>query len=249
MNNKTEMTYSPTGGRVKIVETVSGSVTSTKQFIGGEERDGSGSVTKQFFSRGQRNGSTNLFYGKDHLGSIRTLTNDSGAVQASFNFDPYGRVTKLEGTADSDFGFAGMYSHSRSGLNLTMYRVYNPTLALWLSRDPLGETASANLYGYADQNPVAFRDPLGLDVWIEGSGGGNENFAHLSINVGDPSAPNHDYYSQSFGIWGFGSAIYKDEIRGGPIFEYAKSDPVQDAAIIAELKKELGITPGYNLFS
>lgn len=53
MNNKTEFTYGPTGGRVKIVETVSGSVTSTKQFVGGEEPDGSGHVTKQLYSKGQ----------------------------------------------------------------------------------------------------------------------------------------------------------------------------------------------------
>ena len=64
---------------MKIVETVSGSVTSTKQFIGGEERDGSGNVTKQFFSEGQRNGSNNYFYGRDHLSSARTMTDNSGA--------------------------------------------------------------------------------------------------------------------------------------------------------------------------
>lgn len=128
------MFYSPTGGRVKIVETVSGSVTSTKQFIGGEERDGSGNVTKQFFSQGLRHSSSNFFYGFDHLGSMRTMTDNSGVVQASFHFDPSGRTAKLEGSTDSDIGFGGMYVHARSGLNMTPGRPYSSVLGRWISR-------------------------------------------------------------------------------------------------------------------
>ena len=161
-NNKTEMTYGPTGGRAKIVETVSGSVTSTKQFIGGEERDGSGNVTKQFFSEGQRNGSSNLFYGRDHLGSIRTTTDNSGIVQASYRFNPFGQVSKLEGAGDSDFQYAGMYIHSRSGLNLAAYRAYSPAIGRWINRDPIEEDGGVNLYGYVENDPINLSDPLGL---------------------------------------------------------------------------------------
>lgn len=157
MNNKTEMSYSPTGGRVKIVETVSGSVTSTKQFIGGEERDGSGNVTKQFFVRGQRNGSTSYFYCRDHLGSIRTMTDNSGTSVSDRSFDPYGRASVLSESTAPDFGFAGMYVHARSGLNLTMFRAYSPTLGHWLSRDPLGDGMS-----YAGNSPINLTDILGL---------------------------------------------------------------------------------------
>lgn len=162
MNNKTEFIHGPSGKLVKIVETVSGTVTSTKQFIGGEERDGSGNVTKQFFARGQRNGTTNYFYAKDQLGSIRTMTDNSGVVQASYSFDPSGRVAKLEGSTDPDFGFGGMYVHARSGLNLATFRAYSPSFGRWINRDPAGESGGVNLYAYAASDPVNMTDWDGL---------------------------------------------------------------------------------------
>jgi RHS repeat-associated protein len=62
-----------------------------------------------------------------------------------------------------DFAFTGHYYHARSGLYLTMYRAYNPTLGRWLSRDPIAERGGINLYGYVGNSPVRFVDPLGLD--------------------------------------------------------------------------------------
>lgn len=147
---------------MKIVETVSGSVSSTKQFIGGEERDGSGNATKQFFSKGQRNGSSNYFYGRDHLGSVRTMTDNGGVSVSDRAFDPFGRPTVLSESVSPDFGFAGMYVHARSGLNLTPARAYAPQLGRWLSRDPIEEVGGINLFTYAANDAVNSTDPLGL---------------------------------------------------------------------------------------
>ncbi len=61
-----------------------------------------------------------------------------------------------------DFSYTGHYYHSRSGLYLTLYRVYNPSLGRWLSRDPIGEQGGLNLYNYVDNNPLRLSDPLGL---------------------------------------------------------------------------------------
>lgn len=149
---------------MKIVETVSGSITSTKQFLGGEERDGSGNVTKQFFSRGQRNGSTNYFFGRDHLGSIRTMTDNSGVSVSERTFDPFGRMTLLSESIAPDLGFAGMYVHSRSALNLTPGRPYSPALGRWITRDPSGEGGGVNLFGYASNSPSNLTDPTGLQA-------------------------------------------------------------------------------------
>ncbi len=57
-----------------------------------------------------------------------------------------------------------MYKHERSGLNLTLFRGYDPTIGRWLSRDPLGEGSDATRYSYCWNDPINGVDPLGLDA-------------------------------------------------------------------------------------
>jgi RHS repeat-associated protein len=153
---------------VKIVEKTNGSVTSTKQFVWcpgeaqpSEERDGSNAVTKRYCPQGVKVGTTNYYYTKDHLGSIREITDSSGAIQARYDYDPYGRRTKLTGSLDADFGFTGHY-HQSSGLSLALYRAYDADLGRWVNRDPVGEYGGLNLYGYVRNNPLNWVDPFGL---------------------------------------------------------------------------------------
>ena len=168
--NHTEFTYNGAGARVKIAERTgtaigSGSITSTKQYSANEEFDGSGNVTKRYFAQGEQRVvsgvTTNYFYTRDHLGSIREMIDSSGNIQARYSYDPYGRATKVSGSLDCDFQYAGMYEHAASGLNLTIYRAYNPNIGSWLSRDPSGESAGIDLYAYCSDSPVCNVDRLG----------------------------------------------------------------------------------------
>ena len=102
------------------------------------------------------------YYTRDHLGSVREMTDSSGVVQARYDYDPYGRVTKLSGTVDSDFLFTGLYYHAPSGLHLAMYRAYDADTGRWLNRDPIGENGGLNLYGYVGNNTINGADPSGL---------------------------------------------------------------------------------------
>jgi RHS repeat-associated protein len=126
-------------------------------------------VTKRFFPQGMKvvTGPTtgNYFYSRDHLGSIRELTDNAGNVRARYAYDPWGRRTKLAGDLETDFGFAGMFWSAEANLSLTHFRAYDPELGRWLSRDPLpGAEISqgANLYAYVRNDPVNHIDPLGL---------------------------------------------------------------------------------------
>jgi YD repeat-containing protein len=120
-------TYDALGRRIAIVEKNSGgTVTNTKQFVWvgesiAEERDASDAVTKRFFPQGEQVSGTSYYYTRDHLGSVREMTDGSGTIQARYDYDPYGRVTAITSTIPSDFQYAGMYAHATSSLNLTLY--------------------------------------------------------------------------------------------------------------------------------
>lgn len=170
--NNSQFTYDGLGNKVKIVETSAGSVTSTKQFVccGSqicEERNASSAVTKQFFGWGQTLSGSNYFYTRDHLGSVRDVVDSTGTVQAHYEYDMYGQPTQTIASQSADFGYAGMYFHAPSGLNLATYRAYSPSLGRWINRDPAGERAGANLYQYAANGPTVYTDPLGLDPFGE----------------------------------------------------------------------------------
>lgn len=110
------------------------------------------------------------FYTRDHLGSVRELTSTDSAgtvtVRARYDYDPYGRQTKVSGNIDADFGFTGHYMNAASGLTLAPYRAYDAGLGRWISRDPLGEAGGLNLYEYANNSPVVYIDSDGKFPFI-----------------------------------------------------------------------------------
>jgi RHS repeat-associated protein len=134
-----------------------------------EEREANGALTKRFFEQGMKLetglNAGNYYYTRDHLGSIRELTDSSGNVRARYSYDPFGRRTKLAGDLEADFGFTGWFIAAEAGLAMARFRAYDAELGRWLSRDPLPKAEleeGANLYAYVRNNPVNATDPLGL---------------------------------------------------------------------------------------
>jgi RHS repeat-associated protein len=167
--HRSEFTYDGWGRRVHIVEKDNGIATSDRRFLWCgtticEERDSSGAtVIRRFFGQGMQEGGAAFFYTKDHLGSVRELTDVAGTVRARYDYDPYGRITKVSGDKDSVFAFTGHMLHARSGLSLAVFRAYDADLGTWISADPIG-FAGQNLYVYADGSPINRLDPLGLSA-------------------------------------------------------------------------------------
>ena len=165
-----EFTYDGLERRTRIVERTNGVVQSDKRFVWCgtelcEERDATGAtVNKRFFGQGEQISGTAYFFTRDHLGSVREMTDSAGTVQARYEFDPYGRRAKVSGSLDSDFAFTGHYYHQASGLHLALYRAYDADTARWLSRDPIRERRGLNLYPYAENNPVGQIDLFGAEA-------------------------------------------------------------------------------------
>jgi YD repeat-containing protein len=103
---RTEFTYDGLSRRVQLVEKDGGgAVQRTSKFVWdgmtmAEERDSTGAtVVKRFLSEGVQipaNTSPNskLYYSRDHLGSIRSMTNENGAVLSTLDYDAYGSISR-----------------------------------------------------------------------------------------------------------------------------------------------------------
>lgn len=203
--HRSEFTYNGLSQRVKVIEKDNNAITSTKNLVWSgteicEEHDGSNNVTKRYYAQGMQVGSANYYYTRDHLGSTRELTDSSGAVQARYDYDPYGRRTKLSGSLDTDFGFTGHYYHQPSALHLAFYRAYDSDLGRWISRDPIGEIGGIHLYAYVGNDPISLYDPSGLLAGGLGYGGSAE-IGWSFANAGASGSFAGGYFSGS----GFGA--------------------------------------------
>lgn len=181
-NRRTELGYDGSARRTTITEIIDGGVESKKHYswLGGRlmcERDGLKTgfpITKRYLGQGlivtpEGEGepgavTTKLYYLTDHLGSVVQVVDDKDQTRAEYRYSIYGERVKVSGDLDIDFGFAGLFHHEPSGLDLATYRLYDPEQRRFISRDPLGEAVDYNLYRYANNNPVNFVDPMGLQV-------------------------------------------------------------------------------------
>ncbi len=115
-------------------------------------------------SSSRRSADRKAVFRKNRKSTYRTETAGVKAESLVPPKDPYGRTTLVSGTNLATFQYAGMYVHQPSGLNLTLFRAYDPSTARWLSRDPLKDAErrlGPNLYEYCLNDPVRYNDPDG----------------------------------------------------------------------------------------
>jgi RHS repeat-associated protein len=172
--HRSEFGYDGWGRRVCIREldpdaTSTLQVSSDKKYlwddveIAQERTTDGGTVLRRFYRQGfVDTDGTVLFYTRDRLGSIRELTDRTQSIQARIDYDPWGQMTKITGTRISPIGYAGYFWHAPSGLDLAVFRAYDPGFGRWISRDPLEEAGGLNLYLYVANRPTIWFDPLGL---------------------------------------------------------------------------------------
>ena len=167
-SHRTEVSYDGHNREASRLEKENGVVVSTQRFVWCgmkrcEERDASNVVTKRFYEQGEQIGASNYFFTKDHLGSVREMTDGSSVVQVRYDYDPYGVRIKTNGVMDSDFGFTSHYVNSQySDLTFAPLRIYNSQLGRWITRDPISEAGGINVYAYVDNDPINSADALGL---------------------------------------------------------------------------------------
>jgi len=107
---------------------------------------------------GQKSGATTSYFEYDGLGSVRQLTDGTGAIQLTQTFDPYGNGYSKSGTAASSFGYTGEQTDG-NGFVYLRARYYQPGMGRFFGVDPSRQ--ETNPYQYVMGNPVNRVDPSG----------------------------------------------------------------------------------------
>jgi RHS repeat-associated protein len=138
------------------------------------ELDASGSVVSRFVYGSRANVPDYMVKGgvtyriiADHLGSPRLVVDTAtGDIIQRMNYDEFGNVLTDTNPGFQPFGFAGGHYDVDTGLVRFGARDYDPQTGRWTAKDPIlfagGDT---NLFGYVQNDPVNFVDPMGLERW------------------------------------------------------------------------------------
>jgi RHS repeat-associated protein len=114
---------------------------------------------------------TDLYPLYDGTGHVVALADSSGALQAEYAYGPFGEKIYARGPKASScpFRFQTKYLDQETGLYCYKHRAYDPVTGQWLSRDPLGESETLNLYSLTGNDPINFVDADGLaSVAVDG---------------------------------------------------------------------------------
>ncbi|MES2995956.1 MAG: RHS repeat-associated core domain-containing protein [Verrucomicrobiota bacterium] len=107
----------------------------------------------------------------DGSGHVVALTNLDKTLLASYAYGPFGEKIHATGplAQSNPWRYATKYLDEETGLYYFGKRHFDPTTGQWLSREPLGESESLNLYSYCHNDPLNHVDVLGLaPKWMTG---------------------------------------------------------------------------------
>jgi len=111
------------------------------------------------------------FYMKDHLGSVRAVTDVSGNVVSSQDYDAWGYLLENR-VYESDVSIYKFTSKERDEESFYDYfgaRYYDARIGRWGQTEPLvNKYVSFTPYQYGLLNPIMYGDFQGMDVYIKG---------------------------------------------------------------------------------
>ncbi len=117
-----------------------------------------------------RSGATS-YYDADGLGSVTSLANGAGSLAQTYAFDSFGKLTGSSGSLTNPFQYTAREFDSETSLYYYRARYYDPSAGRFISEDPQ-RYEFTSFYSYVGENPVLWKDPLGLWKCKNGDCGG-----------------------------------------------------------------------------
>ncbi|WP_455589832.1 RHS repeat-associated core domain-containing protein [Bacteroides rodentium] len=160
-------TYGADGTKLKTVHKI-GSTTTTTDYCGNVVYENG--VQKLLLTEEgyvTLNDNKYHYYLKDHQGNNRVVINQSGSVEETNHYYPFGGVfASINGV--QPYKYNGKEFDAKKGLNWYDYgaRMYDAALGRFTTVDPSAENYFyTSLYAYCGNNPVNRIDPDGMDYW------------------------------------------------------------------------------------
>lgn len=189
-----EYKYDPFGRRIEKKVTENGATTTTRYLYDNEdiilEYDGSGNIGNRYIHGpgideplAVINGKNTYYYHADGLGSIVALTDSSGKIQQTYEYDSFGNLKDQKNKVKQPYTYTGREWDKEAGLYYLRARYYDPMGGRFISFDPIlrginhteGTSCRKSItdfplkhpqklhpFIYTDNNPINFIDPKGL---------------------------------------------------------------------------------------
>ncbi len=166
--------YAYSADHARVMKTVpgTGSTTLITRYLGPDaEIDDTGKWTKYVHDDVKRVGTgataAAFFHHRDHLKSIKVITNATGTEVQRTTYAAYGDRAAQTGTHVESKSFIGERRDEESGLLFLNARFYDPAIGRFVSPDwwdPNKEGVGTCRYCYASNDPVNKSDPNGHDI-------------------------------------------------------------------------------------
>jgi RHS repeat-associated protein len=133
-----------------------------------QELDGAGNILAnlltglgidEYFTRSGSPGTRTLL--GDALNSTLALADDTGAIQTSYTYEPFGTSAVTGQTNTNSYQYTAR-ENDGTGLDYYRARYYSPSHQRFVSEDPIGFAGGdPNLYAYVFNSPLNDNDPSG----------------------------------------------------------------------------------------
>ena len=143
------------------------------------------------------NNTQNIIPLYDGTGHVIALTDINKNLLAVYAYGPFGEKISAEGSQvnSNPWRWGTKYLDQEIGLYYYGHRFFDPITGTWISRDPLGENETLNLYQFGSNDPINHVDVHGLATFAISNDVPKAELIEELLRIEQPSFFTHTKYS------------------------------------------------------